>query len=138
MFSDLQFEVSSCTANAKIQNDLQNQVQQLQNAAVQREAVIQDLTSKLSESLERVEALEDQLRWKEVEHRNEIDSKESKIVELRQNLNVNSEINRLQNECKKLYELSRGSARERIDQVAGWSLQQFGFTLVKILGIRYS
>jgi hypothetical protein len=26
-------------------------------------------------------------------------------------LNVNSEINRLHNECKKLYELSRGSAR---------------------------
>ena len=46
-------------------------------------------------------------------------SKESKISELRQNLTVNSEINRLQNEVKRLYQLNRGSAKEKIDHVAG-------------------
>ena len=65
------------------------------------------------------QSLEEQLRWKELEHKNEVQSKESRIQELRQNLTVNSEIQRLQNECKRLYELTRNSATDRIDHVAG-------------------
>jgi len=67
LFVDLQFEMSSHKNSAKIQDDLQRQVQQLQKEAAGREALIQDLSSKLSSSLERVEALVEQLKWKEVE-----------------------------------------------------------------------
>ena len=67
LFVDLQFEMSSYKDSAKVQDDLQRQVQQLQKEAAGREALIQDLSSKLSASLERVEALEEQLQWKEVE-----------------------------------------------------------------------
>jgi hypothetical protein len=58
------------------------------------------------------QSLEEQVRWKELEHKNELESKDSKILELRQNLTVNSEIQRLQAECKRLYELTKCSTHK--------------------------
>jgi hypothetical protein len=54
-----------------------------------------------------------------VEHKNLIDTKESKIVELRQNLSISGEIHRLQNECKRIYDIERNTADAKIDKVAG-------------------
>ena len=69
--------------------------------------------------MEQAQELEEQLGWKEVEHQNELRSLDSKIVELRQNLTVTTDINRLQNEVKKLYQVNRNSAQDRIEHVAG-------------------
>ena len=81
--------------------------------------LFKDLKSRLSTSLVRAQELEDQLGWKEVEHQNEVRSRDSKILELRQNLTVTTDINRLQNQVKKLYEVNRNCARDRIEHVAG-------------------
>ncbi len=72
LFADLQFALTSTQASAKAEEELRSQVQDLQQEAAERRGRESMLEEKLRDRSAKAEELEQQLRWTELEHKNQV------------------------------------------------------------------
>ncbi len=117
-FPDLQFALTSCQDSAKAEKELRDQVQQLQSDAAKRTEREVELVKRLEEKTVKSEELEEQLRWKELEWRNQLASKDAKVEQLQRQLAATSEVGKLQGECRRLYEETEAESRHKAEEVA--------------------
>lgn len=89
--------------SVQAEKDLRIQLQNLQDQTDQKDQLIHNLQSELNHKSKRMEDLQEQIRWSQLDFKNQLESKEAKIEQLSRSLSAKTEVNRLQAECEKLY-----------------------------------
>ena len=103
LLSDLQFSLTTLNASAKNEADLRDQLQRLQEESELKDQLVGELRTTLKAKTDRQEELEGQLKWKELDFKNQLESKEAKIEQLQKSLAKQNEVGKLQNQVKELY-----------------------------------
>ena len=109
----MQFAVTSSEGSVKAEKELRIQVQNLQSETDEKSAEIHRLSLLSLSQGEKVQELEEQIRWMKVDFDNQLSSKEAKIQHLTRNLSVQS----VQNRCKQLYEDGQEDVEDKMDEV---------------------
>ena len=115
---DLQFTVTSCHASVTAEAELRVQVQKLQEDSELKTTLIKDLKENYKASLEKIEEIEEQLKWKELHFQNQLSSKDAKIGQLQKSMAVQGDVGRLQDEVKKLYAQREEELAEKVSEVS--------------------
>ena len=102
---------------SKTEESLKEIVKQCQEENSQLKQTLSSIQASIEQKDKRIEELEESQQWQELQHQNQLNSKEAKIQELKTQLKVVNDVGKLQRECEKIYHEKSDRVGEKMAEI---------------------